>query len=122
MGNVSADAMFAAAERENTMFAWLLRLVGFIMMAAGAGMVLAPIGVLADVLPIFGRIVRLGTGLAAFLVAAVLSTVTIAIAWIAVRPLLGLGLLVVAALLLVGGIKMAKSRSRPNPEQGPAVG
>ncbi|NLE39807.1 MAG: hypothetical protein GX621_17445 [Pirellulaceae bacterium] len=113
MGNVSAVAMFARAERANAMTAWLLRLLGFGMMASGISMVLAPIGVLADVIPLLGQIVRLGTGLAGLLMAAVLSTVTIAIAWLAARPVLGLALLAVAGLILVGGIAMAKKRPRP---------
>lgn len=112
-GNVPAEAMFTRAKQQNALFAWMLRLAGFVMMAAGIGMLLAPLGVVADVIPFCGQIIRLGTGLASLVIAGVLSAVTIAIAWIAARPLLGLGLLALAAVLLVVAVRAGKSRPQP---------
>ena len=57
---------------------------------------LRPIRVVADVVPIFGTLVGMGLGLVAFSVAAPLSLLTIAVAWIAHRPLLGITLVLVA--------------------------
>jgi hypothetical protein len=68
--------------------------------------------VVADVIPFLGSLVGMGIGLAAFLVALCLSLVTIAIAWVAHRPLLGIGLLVGAAIVL--GLILGRAKaSRP---------
>jgi hypothetical protein len=102
VGVHNADQMFKAAETSNKILTWVLRLVGFFMMMIGLGMILKPLSVLADVLPILGDIVGAGTGLIALLIAAVLSSLTIAIAWIVYRPLLGIALLAVAVAIAVG--------------------
>ena len=60
---------------------------------------------MADVIPILGNIVGAGTGIIAFLLAACLSLVTIAIAWVFYRPVLGISLLIVAAVLIVLVVK-----------------
>ncbi len=75
-------------------------------------MLVRPLRVVADVLPFFGNLVGMASGLIMFLVAGVVSTVTIAIAWLFYRPLLGIGLLVVAGGL-VALIVRAKRRAMP---------
>ena len=73
------------------------------------------VSILADVVPILGDIVGAGTGLIAFLLAAVLSLSTIAVAWIVFRPLLGIILIVVAIGLTVSikvKLKSAKAASQ----------
>jgi hypothetical protein len=64
------------------------------------------------VVPLLGNIVGAGIGFVAFLLSAVLSLTTIAIAWIVYRPLLGCLLLVVALALVVfikGKLNSAKT-------------
>jgi len=99
----SPDAMFIKSHNDNMHLTWFLRVLGFIIMFVGIGLVLKPLSVLADVIPLFGSLVEMGTGLIAFVVALSLSLVTIAIAWIAVRPLIGVPLLIVA-LMVCGGL------------------
>ena len=93
----SKQAMFDAAKTENTMFTWALRVGGFILMALGISMVLNPLRVVADVLPFVGNLVGAGTGLASLLLAGIGSSVTIALAWLFYRPVLGIAMLLVAA-------------------------
>jgi hypothetical protein len=100
----TATEMIQKAQADNTMLTWILRLVGFVVMLAGLAMILKPLSVVADVVPILGNIVGAGLGFIAFLISAVLSLTTIAIAWIVYRPLLG-GLLIVASVALVVVIK-----------------
>ena len=88
--------MFESARSANTVMTWLVRIGGFLLMFIGLGMVLKPISVLADVLPILGDIVEIGTGIVAFAFALVCSLVTIAVAWIFYRPLLAVVLLAIA--------------------------
>ncbi len=98
-GIAPADAMFASAEQANTLLTWALRLGGFLLMAFGIALLLRPIRVLADVVPLFGTIVGMGLGLIAFGVAAPLSLMTIALAWVAHRPVLGISLILVACAI-----------------------
>ena len=110
-GVKSADEMFTSAQKANKMMTWILRLIGFLVMYAGIKMVFEPLGVLADVLPFLGSLMRMGTGLLAFLIALPCSLVTIAIAWIFYRPLLGIFLLLVA----VGSIVMLFMKRKAAP-------
>ena len=95
-GVKDAAEMFEAARSANTMMTWIVRLVGFLLMFFGLSMVFKPLSVLADVLPILGDIVEIGTGLVAGVIAFVCALVTIAIAWIFYRPVLGILLLAAA--------------------------
>ncbi|OGQ91057.1 MAG: hypothetical protein A2289_05165 [Deltaproteobacteria bacterium RIFOXYA12_FULL_58_15] len=111
MGTVSAAQMFEQAQQENVVFTWILRIIGFILMFAGVSMVFRPIAVVADVVPIVGDILRMGFGIVAFAVAAPLTLVTIAIAWLVYRPVLGVALLLIASGIIVG-IKMLATKRK----------
>jgi Transmembrane protein 43 len=110
LGQVSADEMFAHEEQENTMLTWALRLVGFLLMAIGLYLVFRPVATVADVVPFFGNLLSAGAGVFAAVIALVLSLITIGIGWLYYRPLLGIGLLAVAALLFIGLFLLGRSR------------
>lgn len=95
-GKVSADAMFTAAHQANKFMTWLLRLVGFILMFVGFSLLFRPLSVLADVVPMIGSIVGVGTGFVSFLLSLPLSLLVISVAWIFYRPLVGIPLVVLA--------------------------
>lgn len=57
-------------------------------------------------LPFLGNLAEMGIGLVSFLIALILSSITIAIAWIIYRPLIGIALLVVA----VGSVVVFKKK------------
>lgn len=116
-GNHSAAEMFTKAHKDNVMLAWLLRLAGFLVMLIGLNMVFRPLSVTADVVPLFGRIVAAGTGIIAFLLAAMLSLITIAVAWLIYRPLLGIALFVIAGVLGFGILRSMKSARLANAAQ-----
>ena len=99
-GIKDAAEMFETARTNNAIMTWLIRLGGFLMMFFGLGMVFRPLSVIADVLPILGDIVGMGTGLVAGLISLVCSLITIAVAWIFFRPVLGILLLVAAGALI----------------------
>lgn len=119
-GARTAEDMFQSEMERNAMLTWILRLVGFLVMFVGLRMVFAPLGVLGDVVPLFGRIIRAGTGLISFAVAGSLSLVVIALAWLFYRPLLGIALLVVAFLVAIPGLRALKGRrAQPAPAAAP---
>ena len=108
----SSEAMIQAAQDSNTAMTWLIRLAGFICMMIGLNLFLRPLSVIADVLPIAGTIVAAGAGVIAFLVAAPASLITIGIAWLFYRPLLGIILIAIAVgltVVLKGKLKSAKT-------------
>ena len=103
-GSHTADELFSLAERDNVVITWLVRLAGFLAMFLGLRMVSAPLEVVLDRVPCIGRFARDlmagATGMVACLVAATLSLLTIAIAWLAYRPLLTFTLLAVVGSLV----------------------
>lgn len=110
-----AASMFSTAQTENTVLTWILRAAGVLIMWLGLSMIFRPLSVLADVVPILGRIVGAGAGLIALLLASMMSLVTIAIAWIWYRPLLGITLLVVAGGLVFLLAKRMRTPAGPAP-------
>ncbi len=100
-GTKTADEMFSSAEAANTMRTWLVRFGGFLLMLIGFSLIFKPLSTVADVVPFIGSIVSMGTGLVAFALAAPLSLLTIAIAWVAYRPLLGIPLIVLSVGIFV---------------------
>lgn len=112
-GSVNAATMFQHAESRNTMLTWVLRGVGFIAMSLGIGMILSPIAVFGDVIPFIGSILGGGVFLAALILGFAGSLITIAIAWIVVRPVLGISLLVIAIAALVFGKSLGKKKAVP---------
>jgi hypothetical protein len=111
MTAMEARAMFKSAEESNTTLTWILRGVGWFVMMFGIFLVLRPISMVANFIPFAGSMVSFGALLLASIVSTGLSLVTVALAWIAARPLLG-SLILAAALsaLAVAGVTMVKAR------------
>ena len=112
-GNKTAQEMFKDAQDTNAMMTWVFRGLGFIVMWIGISMVFGPFVTFADVIPFLGDILGMGVGFFSFILAAVISLVVIAIAWIAARPLLGGGLLAAGIVLLVMAKSARGSKSKP---------
>jgi hypothetical protein len=100
-GTVSAARMFESAMTTNRITTWAVRAGGFLGMFLGLVLILRPIAVVGSVVPAIGRVLGAGTGLVSFVFALALSCTTIAVAWLAYRPLLAVGLLAGGAAGLV---------------------
>lgn len=109
IGIVSAEAMFESAQASNRLLAWILRLTGFLLFLAGFNLIFRPLSVVADVLPIMGKIVGAGTGIIALLLAVMLSLAVIAVSWVAYLPLLGIPLLLFVVALIVVVVRKLKA-------------
>jgi len=99
-GEVTAPEMFANAKFANITQTWILRFVGFLMMFIGLLFILNVLAILAAVIPIFGRIIGAASAIISLIMAAVLTIITIAIAWLLYRPILSIILFVIAGTLL----------------------
>lgn len=107
------ERMFEQAKAANSALTWLLRAAGFLLLLFGFSLLLRPLRVVADVVPFAGRLVGAGLGVVAFLAAALVSLVTIAVGWIFYRPLLGVSLLLLAGVFAVWLVKRLRARRPP---------
>jgi hypothetical protein len=107
-GLLTPDQVHGAAKSETAFRTWLTRLGGLLAMFFGITLVVRPLSVVADVLPILGSIVGGVTGFVGFLIALALSATTIALAWVAYRPMLAGTLFAIAAVGIILGFKMRR--------------
>ncbi len=107
----SAAAMFEQAKFDEAVLTWIMRAVGYVVMLIGVALMVGPIVWLASVLPFLGSIASVASVGLAFLVATPLTLATIAVAWLAYRPLIAVGLIVGAAVLVVVIKRMAPNRT-----------
>jgi hypothetical protein len=94
-GTQSAAEMFAAAQRENRIFTWLLRAGGVLAMFFGFYLILNPLVIVADIVPFLGGILAAGAGIVSLTLTAIVAPVIIAIAWLWYRPIVSIGVLAV---------------------------
>jgi hypothetical protein len=111
-GSYSREQMFDAAQSANRTMTWVLRGVGFFLMLLGISLVFRPLAVAADVVPVFGSLLRMGSAVLGFSIALPLTLLTIAVAWLAARPVLGASLLVLGLVALVGFFILGRKRAQ----------
>tara|TARA_R110000850_G_scaffold10259_8_gene36836 strand:- start:91 stop:1287 length:1197 start_codon:yes stop_codon:yes gene_type:complete len=116
IGIIPAAEMFKMAQDRNKFMTWAIRIFGFVLLGIAFSMIFRPIAVLADILPFLGRIVGAGTTFIAFILAGILWTLTVAIAWIFYRPILGISILLVAIGLIVLFVRKLRQVDAGEPE------
>lgn len=109
----SADVMFKSAQKANHSLTWVLRVVGFLLMFFGFNLILAPLAVLGDVIPVIGSVIGVGAALVSLLLALPLSMAIIAVAWLVYRPLLAIVLLGIAGIIVFVTIKKTRGGNPP---------
>ena len=113
-GYMSVDAIYGQAQNDAHVLAWVLRVVGFVLMLIGPMMFLKPLSTFLSFIPFLGDIagglVEAGAFLVSLLIALPLTLITIAIAWLFFRPLIGGALLVVALGALFGLSRWRRAR------------
>ncbi|NME69759.1 TMEM43 family protein [Flammeovirga aprica] len=117
LGEVSPKSVIKKAESGNNFVLWLCRIGGIILMFIAFSMIFNPLAVLADVVPFIGSIVGFGVSLIAGVLTVCVSFVTIAIAWIAARPILAYSLLGIG---LVAGAFFIYKTYIEKPKEGAA--
>jgi len=109
-GVAGAAAMFSEKKQEEGNLTWILRGVGFVVMLIGFLMISSLLTTLASAIPFFGGLVEAGVFIFALAAAVPITLLTIAFAWVAHRPLLGVPLIVVAIAFFV---MMHRGHKRP---------
>jgi hypothetical protein len=110
-GSQSATDMFKQAERENQILTWIIRIGGVLAIWLGAFLVLGPLVVVADVVPLIGSVLGAGAALFAFAFAVIVGAAVIAIAWLWFRPFVSLIVLAIGVAAGVGLHRLAARRS-----------
>jgi len=100
-GVAPAEALFKAKKQEESTWTWILRGVGTVTMLIGAMLIGRPIAMMLAFLPFLEGIAEAGIFLIALTITLPLALLTIAVAWIAHRPLIGGGLIAAAILLFI---------------------
>ncbi len=96
-GVVSADILFHDEKKSEGLMTWILRGAGFVLVLIGFVCMTRPLTMLFAVLPFLESLVGAGAFLVALTLAVPVTLLTISIAWIVHRPLIG-------GLLLAGSI------------------
>ncbi len=116
-GVVSAAALFHDEKASESTLTWILRGGGFVLMLIGFVCITRPLTMLFAVIPFLESVVGAGAFLVALTLAVPITLLTIALAWIVHRPLIGGLLLVgaVAALFLLRWLHPRRSAQLARP-------
>ena len=109
-GSVSAQEMFDGAASSNTVLTWIARIAGIALLIFGFSLVLGPLGVIGDVIPFVGSIVRMGTGVVAWTAGILVGSATIALAWFFYRPITALIVLAIGVVLALAVPRFLKRK------------
>lgn len=109
-GKKDAPAMFEQAQKDNTMITWIIRAAGLIGIFIGFQLFFGLFGVIGDLIPFIGSIVRGGTAIIALVLTLIVGPVTIAIGWFAYRPLLAIGIIAGGVLIAAAVIFLRRKR------------
>jgi hypothetical protein len=109
-GKASANELLASAANSNKRAAWAIRFAGFVLAWVGFGLMFRPLTLLADVVPVLGRIAGIGTAIVAGALALALSALAIGGGWMWQRPWL---LVAIVALAVVAVAWLLRRRAAP---------
>lgn len=118
-GSFTAADMFAEQKSSEDLATWVVRGIGYGMAIIGFTMLLGPLSALGNIVPLVATVLGTVSGWIGFVLATVLTTGTIAIAWFFVRPVLAVGLLAAGLLLWFGARMLGSRRSRSLGGSGP---
>ena len=118
-GEHSAKEMLDDAGSRNNKLSWVMRAVGFGLAWLGLGLLFKPLVVMADVVPVFGRLAGFGAGVVSALLAALISLVGIGSGWLWYRPW-ALGLILIP--LVAGAVWWVRRKRVETPPPFAASG
>eukprot|EP01062_Namystynia_karyoxenos_P081300 TRINITY_DN8902_c0_g1_i1.p1 TRINITY_DN8902_c0_g1~~TRINITY_DN8902_c0_g1_i1.p1 ORF type:complete len:568 (+),score=156.49 TRINITY_DN8902_c0_g1_i1:101-1705(+) len=109
-GACDGKCMLDEMASENTIMTWLLRFLGWMLMFCGLQLIVAPIALAPEIIPCCGELIGGVVGQALCCVnclfSCALSSLVIALAWLYMRPMLGIPLLLLCCACSAGGVWM----------------
>ena len=118
MGTVSKASMIQSAHTQNSVWAWILRLIGTLCVIGGLKGIFGFLPTIAKVVPFVASIIGAGVGLVCNVLGFAWSLLVIATAWLFYRPLIGVPLLL-AAIGLIFYLKKMAAGKKAQPEAEP---
>ncbi len=118
-GGEGVDAMFDSLETENESMTWAFRVLGFALMFGALMLMLKPMVVVAENVPLLGPVLKGGAWLVSGVLGFGFTLVTIAIGWISYRPLVGVPLLLAAIGTMGAFLYLKHGRGKPAPVAAP---
>ena len=112
LGSVSAANMYDAAQKENKVIAWILRIIAVILIIGGLRGIFNFLSTIFAVVPFIRRVLAAGINFICTVVGLIWSLLIFVIAWISYRPALGITLLVLIAALIV--LLVMRSKKKKN--------
>ena len=112
-GVLSAAEMFQRAHSQRTMIAFLIRLVGFIVIFIGLRSLAEPLATFADIIPCFGTLVGEAASCIICPFALAIALLVIGIAWIAYRPMVAIPAVVAIAGVMFFYIRQTNRTAKP---------
>lgn len=100
MGQQSIEEIYEGEHQSNTMWTWILRILGVILVISGLKGIFGIVETLFKVLPFLANIMGFGIKIVCSIIGFAWSLIIIALAWVFYRPVLGIALLVVAGGLV----------------------
>ena len=100
MGKKTIDEIFEEENEANSMWTWILRIIGTLLVISGIRSLFSFVETLLKVVPFLSSIFAFGVGIISTIIGLVYSLIVIALAWIFYRPVLGIILLVIAGFLV----------------------
>ena len=100
MGKKSIEEIFEEENEANSMWTWVLRILGIILVISGVKSLFSFVETLLKVVPFLSSLFAFGVGIIATVIGLVYSLIVIALAWIFYRPVLGIILLLIAGFLV----------------------
>jgi hypothetical protein len=110
-GAAPADAMFKSALEANRILTWIIRAVGAVAMFLGWIMILRPLVIVADIVPLIGSILGAGAALVSGVLTLVLAPAVIALAWFWYRPVVSLAVVAIGLAAAFGLRTLAARRA-----------
>ncbi len=111
VGNFTAAEVFQKMQGENETMAWMLRGGGLMFCFIGFTLIMGVLSAMTERIPLVGTMAGGVIGFVSFLLAIMVTSLTIAIAWIAVRPLIAALLIALAIGVAVVVWRTARKRS-----------
>lgn len=99
-GNIPANVMINNALDKNKLLTYWLRFLSLFLMVVGISLLFTPLVVIGDVIPVVGTFLSYGRGLFSLIAGISLWSILFAVAWITVRPLLGLTIIGTLILMI----------------------
>lgn len=105
-GVYTAEEIFVQADNDNTATAWILRIVGFLMMVFSILLILQPLATIVDIVPFVGDFIQSSMENCLFpMIAVIIALPTclfvVALAWLAYRPAIAIPIMMVSLCFIV---------------------